>query len=173
MESQRLVCQPVHPDVLARLLAPGPHPKRVTLLYRPLPAAQAARVVEAEVNAAAFRATLSRVQRRDESARTVLRRFADLSGADLVAILRELADDAGQRLADQGLPRDQQTVTYQVDVRYHGQGFEIQIVVDPAWLDHQDGAFAKLDSLSPIAFISSEVISASTFWLTPSGMREA
>ena len=44
--------------------------------------------------------------RRDESARTVLRRFADLSGADLVTILRELADDAGQRLADQGLPRE-------------------------------------------------------------------
>ena len=40
--------------------------------------------------------------RRDESARTVLRRFADLSGADLATILRELADDAGQRLADQG-----------------------------------------------------------------------
>ena len=73
--------------------------------------------------------------RRDESARTVLRRFADLSGADLVTILRELADDAGQRLADQGLPREEQTVSYQVDVRYHGQGFEIPVVVDPAWLD--------------------------------------
>ena len=48
--------------------------------------------------------------RRDESARTVLRRFADLSGADLGQILRELADDAGQRLAEQGLPRAEQTV---------------------------------------------------------------
>ena len=87
--------------------------------------------------------------RRDESARTVLRRFADLRGGDLVAILRELADDAGQRLADQGLPRDQQTVTFQVDVRYHGQGFEIPVVVDPAWLDGAggsagDSAFARL-----------------------------
>jgi hypothetical protein len=61
--------QQVHADVLARLLSPGPYPKRVTLLYRPLPAAQAARTVEREVNAAAFRASLSRVQRRDESAR--------------------------------------------------------------------------------------------------------
>lgn len=82
--------------------------------------------------------------RRDESARTVLRRFADLSGADLVTILRELADDAGQRLADQGLPRDQQSVLHQVDVRYHGQGFEIPVVVDPAWLDEPDGAFGRL-----------------------------
>ncbi|TQN42189.1 N-methylhydantoinase A [Blastococcus colisei] len=82
--------------------------------------------------------------RRDESARTVLRRFAELSGADLVGILRELADDAGRRLADQGLPRDEQTVTYQVDVRYHGQGFEIPVTVDPSWLDDADNAFGRL-----------------------------
>jgi N-methylhydantoinase A len=82
--------------------------------------------------------------RRDESARTVLRRFADLSGTDLVTILRELADDAGQRLADQGLPREEQEVLFQVDVRYHGQGFEIPVVVDPAWLDEADGAFTRL-----------------------------
>jgi N-methylhydantoinase A len=82
--------------------------------------------------------------RRDESARTVLRRFADLSGADLVTILRELADDAGQRLADQGPPREDQTVTFQVDVRYHGQGFEIPVTVDETWLDDPDGAFGKL-----------------------------
>jgi hypothetical protein len=61
--------QNVHHDVLARLIAPGPAPKRVVLLYRPLPARQAATVVEHEVNAAAFRATLRQTQRRDESAR--------------------------------------------------------------------------------------------------------
>jgi N-methylhydantoinase A len=82
--------------------------------------------------------------RRDESARTVLRRFSDLSGGDLAAVLRELADDAGQRLADQGLPRAEQTVGYQVDVRYHGQGFEIPVDVDPAWLDDPDAALQTL-----------------------------
>ena len=46
------------------------------------------------------------------------------------------------RLADQGLPRDQQTVSYQVDVRYHGQGFEIAVDVDPGWLVDPDGAGA-------------------------------
>ncbi|BBH67098.1 hypothetical protein ACTI_37830 [Actinoplanes sp. OR16] len=61
--------QNVHSDVLARLLAPGPHPKRVTLLYRPFPAGEAARIVESEVNAAAFRQAYNRAQRRDESAR--------------------------------------------------------------------------------------------------------
>jgi hypothetical protein len=61
--------QHVHADVLSRLLAPGPYPKRVSLLYRPLPAAEAARTVEREVNAATFRSSLNRMQRRDESAR--------------------------------------------------------------------------------------------------------
>jgi N-methylhydantoinase A len=77
--------------------------------------------------------------RRDESARTVLRRFADLTGGDLATVLTELAEDAGQRLADQGVPRGEQTVGYQVDVRYHGQGFEIPVSVDPAWLSAAGG----------------------------------
>ncbi|NYJ03836.1 hydantoinase/oxoprolinase family protein [Petropleomorpha daqingensis] len=81
---------------------------------------------------------------RDESARTVLRRFADLSGSELALILRELAADAGERLTGQGLPADQQSVRFQVDVRYHGQGFEIPVDVEPAWLDDVDGALGKL-----------------------------
>ncbi|MGY1662236.1 hydantoinase/oxoprolinase family protein [Geodermatophilus sp. SYSU D00705] len=82
--------------------------------------------------------------RRDESARTVLRRFAELTGGDLVTVLRELADDAGRRLAAQGVPTSEQTVSYQVDVRYHGQGFEIPVDVDPAWLDDADAALQRL-----------------------------
>jgi hypothetical protein len=61
--------QDVHADVLARLLAPGPYPKRVTQVYKPSPAGQAARIVESEVNAAAFRSAYNRAKRRDESAR--------------------------------------------------------------------------------------------------------
>lgn len=65
--------------------------------------------------------------KRAESARTVLRRFADLTGGELATVLTELAAEAGARLAQQGV--DDPTVTYQVDVRYHGQGFEIPIEV--------------------------------------------
>src|SRR3954466_5683165 len=75
--------------------------------------------------------------RRDESARTVLRRFAQLEGGDLGSMLRELADEAGGRLAEQGLAREEQTVGYQVDVRYHGQGFEIPVDVDDPDTDLQ------------------------------------
>jgi N-methylhydantoinase A len=67
---------------------------------------------------------------RSESARTVLRRFADLDADDLRQILDELAAEAGGALAEQGVPADQQTTAFQVDVRYHGQGFEIPIDVE-------------------------------------------
>jgi N-methylhydantoinase A len=67
--------------------------------------------------------------KRAESARTVLRRFADLPGGELSTVLGELAAEAGARLAEQGVDTGDQTVTFQVDVRYHGQGFEIPIEV--------------------------------------------
>jgi N-methylhydantoinase A len=82
--------------------------------------------------------------KRSESARTVLSRFADLTGDGLAGVLRELAAEAGGRLAGQGVAEADQTTTYQVDVRYHGQGFEIGVDVDPAWLDDP----AALDRLS-------------------------
>ncbi len=88
---------------------------------------------------------------RDESARTVLRRFADLSGAELAQILCELADEAGGRLAQQGLDPAEQTVRYQVDVRYHGQGFEIPIDVGPSWLDDVDGDGGEEPALARLA----------------------
>jgi hypothetical protein len=61
--------QNVHADVLARLVAPGPYPKRVSLQYRPFPAAAAARMLDSEVRAAEFRREYSRRTRRDLTAR--------------------------------------------------------------------------------------------------------
>jgi hypothetical protein len=61
--------QNVRADVLARLLAPGPYPKRVSLQYRPLPAAAAAATLDSEVRAGEFRREYSRRTRRDMTAR--------------------------------------------------------------------------------------------------------
>src|SRR5712691_1884834 len=61
--------QNVTADVLARLITPGPYPKRVAMQYRPFPAAMATRVLEAEVNAAAFRERYRHRTGRDETAR--------------------------------------------------------------------------------------------------------
>jgi hypothetical protein len=61
--------QAVTADILARLVIPGPFPKRVTMQYRPFPAATATRVLEAEVSAASFRAHYRYRTGRDETAR--------------------------------------------------------------------------------------------------------
>lgn len=61
--------QRVTANVLARLLAPCRFPKRVTLLYRPYTASEAATVVESEVNAAQFRTDLRRARKLDPNAR--------------------------------------------------------------------------------------------------------
>lgn len=61
--------QHIHCDVLARLVAPGPYPKRVSLQYRPFPASAAARTLDSEVRAAEFRHEYSRRTRRDVTAR--------------------------------------------------------------------------------------------------------
>jgi hypothetical protein len=63
--------QNVTSDVLARLVGPGGYPKRVSLQYRPLPAASAARVLDHEVRAAQFRDEYHRRTRRDVTARDV------------------------------------------------------------------------------------------------------
>ncbi|MFC4052656.1 hydantoinase/oxoprolinase family protein [Actinomadura syzygii] len=72
---------------------------------------------------------------RDESARTMVRRFSTLDDAELRTALLELADSAAQRLEDEGVPRADQTETYQIDLRYHGQGFEIPVEVDREAVD--------------------------------------
>src|SRR3954452_1255897 len=66
---------------------------------------------------------------RDESARTFIRRFSETSNAEVRGALAELAADAQGRLDAEGVSREDQTVTFQVDVRYHGQGFEVPVDV--------------------------------------------
>jgi len=81
--------QAVTADVLARIMGPGPHAKRVTMVYRPVAAAQAARELEGEAQATLFKAQMRRKQGRDESARDL----ADRERAQQAA--REEARGAG------------------------------------------------------------------------------
>lgn len=74
--------QNVHSDVLARLVAPGPYPKRVSLQYRPFPATAAARTLDSEVRAAEFRREYSRRTRRDQTARDALDHASARQAAD-------------------------------------------------------------------------------------------
>jgi N-methylhydantoinase A len=84
---------------------------------------------------------------RDEAARTYIRRFAELSDAELHGILTELAETAAATIEAEGVPRADHTVTYQVDLRYHGQGFEIPVPVDIDTFDVKSGDGAGLGTL--------------------------
>ncbi|MCI2238111.1 hypothetical protein MO973_09650 [Paenibacillus sp. TRM 82003] len=61
--------QQVTSNVLVRLMSPSRYPKRVTMLYKPMSAGSAARMLEGQVNAAEFREAYRRSQGRDATAR--------------------------------------------------------------------------------------------------------
>ena len=67
---------------------------------------------------------------RDESARTLLRRFGELTDDSLREILTELAASAQSILRKEGIAEADQDVSYSADLRYHGQGFEIPVTID-------------------------------------------
>jgi N-methylhydantoinase A len=81
---------------------------------------------------------------RDEAARTYIRRFSELSDDELRGILGALAESAASTVEAEGAARDEQTVVYEADIRYHGQGFEITVPVD---IDAFDGPGGGLRSL--------------------------
>ncbi len=81
---------------------------------------------------------------RDEASRTVVRRFSQLTDAELTGLLDELASQAAATVEADGVPRGDQRVEYSADLRYHGQGFEVPVAVD---LGAFDGKGAGLDSL--------------------------
>ncbi len=81
---------------------------------------------------------------RDEAARTYIRAFSDLTDAELRGVLDELAATARETLVGQGVAPQVQTVSYQVDLRYHGQGFEIPVEVDITSFDRPDGGLGAL-----------------------------
>ncbi|GGG19425.1 5-oxoprolinase [Rhodococcoides trifolii] len=75
---------------------------------------------------------------RDESARTMIRAFSATDDAEIHTALTELAASAAERLSAEGVPSEQQTAKYQVDLRYQGQGFEIPVDLDAAALESGD-----------------------------------
>ena len=64
---------------------------------------------------------------RHEAARTFVRRFSTTGDEEIARLLDELAEQAAAALDAESVPRDEHSVTRQMDVRYHGQGFELTI----------------------------------------------
>ena len=67
---------------------------------------------------------------RDERARTYVRRFQDTSAKEIEQILKSLAADASKAIEGEGVSKNEISTTYQVDLRYHGQGLRLSIAVD-------------------------------------------
>jgi N-methylhydantoinase A len=81
---------------------------------------------------------------RDDAARTYIRTFGAISDGELLGLLHELAEAAAATVEAQGVPRSEQATTYHVDLRYHGQGFEITVPAEVAAFDGNGAGLAAL-----------------------------
>lgn len=63
----------------------------------------------------------------DEAARSYATMVSELTSNQLIEDLHSLRERAAQSLLSDGIPADQHVVTYQADVRYAGQAFQISI----------------------------------------------
>ena len=66
---------------------------------------------------------------RDEAARTFIRKFSDTDAVEIEKILGRLSGAAAKALEREKVPRDEMQRSYQVDVRYHGQGLRLAVDV--------------------------------------------
>ncbi|MEO7385514.1 MAG: hydantoinase/oxoprolinase family protein [Gammaproteobacteria bacterium] len=64
---------------------------------------------------------------RDEASRTFIRRFKETTTKEVSKIFRALAGDASKTLDSEGIPKADQSASYQVDIRYHGQGLLLTV----------------------------------------------
>ena len=68
---------------------------------------------------------------RDEASRTFVRRFDETTDAEVAEALEALARQAAEALNAEGVPRNEQTTLYQIDLRYHGQGMQLTVDMTP------------------------------------------
>jgi N-methylhydantoinase A len=72
---------------------------------------------------------------RDEASRTFIRKFADTSVKEVVKIFKGLAADASKALDSEGIAKADQSISFQVDIRYHGQGLLLTVDFELAELE--------------------------------------
>src|SRR5262245_55477287 len=80
---------------------------------------------------------------RDEFAQTYIRLVADAAGDEVAGILDALGGHAPAWLEGEGIPVDARAVSFSADMRYHRQGYEIPVALEPAEL--QDNGLGGLE----------------------------
>ena len=68
---------------------------------------------------------------RDEFAQTYIRLVSDAGGPEVAEILDGLGERATEWLTGEGIASDAQRIAYSADMRYHRQGYEIPVALDP------------------------------------------
>jgi len=69
---------------------------------------------------------------RDEFAQTYIRLVSAAAGDEVAGILDSLGEQAKAWLVGEGIADDAQRIAYTADMRYHRQGYEIPVTLDPA-----------------------------------------
>ncbi len=80
---------------------------------------------------------------RDEFAQTYIRLVGEASGEEVADILDTLGGHARDWLTAEGIAEDAQRIDYTADMRYHRQGYEIPVSLDPA--EARSGGLADLE----------------------------
>ncbi|MCH7898974.1 MAG: hydantoinase/oxoprolinase family protein, partial [Proteobacteria bacterium] len=65
----------------------------------------------------------------DEASQTYVARIDELSADELIGQLQSLRVRASESFKADGIPEDQQEVSYQADIRYAGQAFQLSLIV--------------------------------------------
>ena len=85
---------------------------------------------------------------RTETARSWSRLASETSPADLVAVLGEMSAQVKAELRSDGVPEDQISTAFEIDVRYAGQAFEVPLTItaDVLSSDGIAGLLARFDA---------------------------
>ncbi|MBA4353123.1 MAG: 5-oxoprolinase, partial [Novosphingobium sp.] len=85
---------------------------------------------------------------RTETARSFSRLASQTEAADLIAVLDEMAAQTRAELMSDGVPEDEISSAFEVDVRYAGQAFEVPLTItaDVLTTDGIAGILARFDA---------------------------
>lgn len=84
-------------------------------------------------------------QMRYEHARSFNRTVKQTDDAEVAKWLAEMRETVARELEEEGVARDQQTITFEAGVRYAGQGFEVDLPINLGDFEAGDG-IAKLQA---------------------------
>ncbi|MFH4247138.1 hypothetical protein WAI89_20505, partial [Acinetobacter baumannii] len=76
---------------------------------------------------------------RNEFSQTVIRTLDRIDASEFAQIFAALDEQARRWLEGEGIPAERQALDYQIDVRYHRQGYEFPVRVHPRQFASEEG----------------------------------